>query len=278
MELKPKVLGKAVAIVVEKSHPESACQEGPVGPVCTGHAKDLTNAYGNPQAVYLLGVPNPVTEYTGIVIAVIQRLGDLNPDDIWVLATENCYFTREEILKATHFAEQFYENELFLFDPPELDATENGEDLISHLRRLTPQIKQDDEDDHLITDEEQALEERVPGYLEKRKLFHTHHRLPPETFSFTEEAADLGSYPVFQALEAYPIPPYLREDYHIRELFQNCVEWASEDFYPIGGATPHLFSDTAYACNNNFLLSLSVTCPQEGVYCLSFQLSMNEPR
>lgn len=62
------------------------------------------------QDVYILGVDEPVEEFTGKLIAVIHRLNDV--EDKWVLAPENKSFTPEEIRKKVHFQERFFQTEL----------------------------------------------------------------------------------------------------------------------------------------------------------------------
>jgi len=75
-----------------------------------GYVEGVLGGDGHEQDVYLLGVDVPVQEYTGVVIAVIRRLDDV--EDKWVVAPEEKTFTKEEIEKLTYFVEQYFEVEI----------------------------------------------------------------------------------------------------------------------------------------------------------------------
>lgn len=60
------------------------------------------------QDVYVLGIDYPVKEYTGKLIAVINRKNDV--EDKWVVANKD--YTVEEIRKLTHFQEQYFDIEI----------------------------------------------------------------------------------------------------------------------------------------------------------------------
>lgn len=63
---------------------------------------------GDWQDVYVLGVDEPVTEFTGERIAVIRRRDDV--EDKWVLAPAGMRFTAEEIMAAVYFQEQYFDS------------------------------------------------------------------------------------------------------------------------------------------------------------------------
>ena len=65
---------------------------------------------GEEQDAYVLGIDEPVEEFTGIVIAIIHRYDDV--EEKWVVAPENVSFTVEEIEKQVYFQEQFFKSEL----------------------------------------------------------------------------------------------------------------------------------------------------------------------
>ncbi len=67
---------------------------------------------GEEQDAYILGVEEPVKEFTGRIIAVIHRLDDV--EDKLVVAPENICFTKEEIARKTAFVEQFFESVILL--------------------------------------------------------------------------------------------------------------------------------------------------------------------
>ncbi len=65
---------------------------------------------GEEQYAYLLGVDEPVQEYTGIIIAIIHRYDDV--EEKWVVAPKGMKFTKEEIKEKTYFQEQYFDSEI----------------------------------------------------------------------------------------------------------------------------------------------------------------------
>ena len=63
---------------------------------------------GDWQDVYVLGVDEPLTTFTGRRIAVIHRRDDVETK--WVLAPEGMTFTAEEIMAAVRFQEQYFDS------------------------------------------------------------------------------------------------------------------------------------------------------------------------
>lgn len=60
--------------------------------------------------MYLLGIDVPVEEYTARIIGIVHRHNDV--EDKLVAAAEGSNFDQNEILKAVHFQEQYYEIEI----------------------------------------------------------------------------------------------------------------------------------------------------------------------
>ena len=65
---------------------------------------------GEEQDAYILGVDKPLKKFTGVVIAVIHRLNDV--EDKWVVVPEGVRFTKEEIMKQVAFQEKFFKTEI----------------------------------------------------------------------------------------------------------------------------------------------------------------------
>jgi len=65
---------------------------------------------GEELDAYVLGVNEPVKEYTGRCIAIIHRIND--DDDKLIVVPDGIEFSDEEIQKATHFQEQFFKSEI----------------------------------------------------------------------------------------------------------------------------------------------------------------------
>lgn len=65
---------------------------------------------GEEQDAYILGVDEPVKEFTGKVVAIIHRFDDV--EEKWVVAPDGASFTREEIAKLVAFQEQYFQTEI----------------------------------------------------------------------------------------------------------------------------------------------------------------------
>ena len=59
---------------------------------------------------YIVGINEPLKEFTGLCIAIIHRLND--DDDKLIIVLENINPTNKEILEATNFQEQYFISEI----------------------------------------------------------------------------------------------------------------------------------------------------------------------
>lgn len=81
-----------------------------VYPINYGYVPGLIAPDGEEQDAYVLGVDEPLTEFTGRLIAIIHRFDDV--EEKWVLAPEGMRFTKEQVEEMTHFQEQYYQIEI----------------------------------------------------------------------------------------------------------------------------------------------------------------------
>lgn len=58
----------------------------------------------------MLGVDEPVDEFTGVIIAIIHRYNDV--EEKWVVAPENVSFSVEEVERQVHFQEKYFMSEI----------------------------------------------------------------------------------------------------------------------------------------------------------------------
>ncbi len=72
-----------------------------------GYIPGVLGGDGEELDVYLLGVTEPVTEYTCEVIGIVHRENDV--EDKLIAAPEGMTFTAEEMAKAIHFQEKYYD-------------------------------------------------------------------------------------------------------------------------------------------------------------------------
>lgn len=105
------MLGKIVKVVVDRPlgsvHPN---HKDIVYTVNYGYVPKIMAGDGEEQDAYILGVDVPLSEFTGKVVAVIHRKNDI--EDKWVVAPENLVISKEEILEAVHFQEQYFDIEI----------------------------------------------------------------------------------------------------------------------------------------------------------------------
>lgn len=81
-------------------------------PVNYGYVDGILAGDGEEQDAYVLGVYEPVSTFTGKVIAIIHRKDDV--EDKWVVAPDDCAFSKEDIIEATAFQEQFFDIEIIM--------------------------------------------------------------------------------------------------------------------------------------------------------------------
>ena len=101
------MIGKIVKVIIDRPlgscHPEHTDL---VYPVNYGYIEGLLAGDGEEQDAYILGVLEPLKEFTGRVIAIIHREDDC--EDKWVVAPEGVMFSREQIEERVLFQEKYF--------------------------------------------------------------------------------------------------------------------------------------------------------------------------
>lgn len=104
-------LGKIVRIKIDRpigsEHPK---HPGLIYPINYGYIPNVLGGDGEELDVYLLGVDVPVEEYTARVIGIVHRHNDV--EDKLVAAPDGSAFNKDEISRAVHFQEQYYQSEI----------------------------------------------------------------------------------------------------------------------------------------------------------------------
>ena len=104
-------LRKIVHIVVDRPigsiHPE---HPDIVYDVNYGFVPAAIGGDGEAQDAYVLGVDEPISEFDGVVVAIIHRLDD--NEDKWVVAPSGSDFSDEDIVAKTEFQERFFKTEI----------------------------------------------------------------------------------------------------------------------------------------------------------------------
>ena len=79
-------------------------------PVNYGYIKGVMAPDGEEQDAYILGISEPVAEFTGRVIAIIHRHDDI--EEKWVVAPGTMRISADEIMQRVSFQEQFFQSEV----------------------------------------------------------------------------------------------------------------------------------------------------------------------
>ena len=81
-------------------------------PINYGYIEGMIAPDGEEQDAYLLGLDEPVQEYTGIIIAIIHRYDDV--EEKWVVVPRNMSYTKEEIKKQVEFQEKYFKSKIIM--------------------------------------------------------------------------------------------------------------------------------------------------------------------
>ncbi len=105
------MIGKKVKVIIDRPlgtyHPK---HKDIFYSVNYGYIEGIIAPDGEEQDAYVLGVNEPVSEFTGVIIAIIKRLDDV--EEKWVVAPSNMTFTKEEIMKQVEFQEKYFKTEI----------------------------------------------------------------------------------------------------------------------------------------------------------------------
>ncbi len=105
------MIGKKVKVVIDRPlgtyHPK---HKDIFYSVNYGYIEGIIAPDGEEQDAYVLGVNEPISEFTGEIIAIIKRLDDV--EEKWVVVPENMTFTKEEIMKQVEFQEKYFKTEI----------------------------------------------------------------------------------------------------------------------------------------------------------------------
>ena len=105
------MLGKVVEVVVDRPlgtyHPK---YKDLFYSVNYGYVEGIFAADGEEQDAYILGVNEPIKEFTGKIIAVIHRFDDV--EEKLVVVPTDVSLTKEEIMRQVYFQERFFKIEI----------------------------------------------------------------------------------------------------------------------------------------------------------------------
>ena len=105
------MIGQTVTVTVDRPlgtyHPK---HKDIYYPINYGYVEGIIAPDGEEQDAYILGVDEPIEQFTGKVIAIIHRFNDV--EEKWVVAPEGQVFSKEEIWEQVKFQEQYFESEI----------------------------------------------------------------------------------------------------------------------------------------------------------------------
>jgi len=109
MNYAKEFLGKTVTIKIDRPFGSKHPKHGFVYEVNYGFVPDTKAPDSEEIDAYLLGVNEPIEEFTGKCIAVIHRKDD-NDDKLVVVSKTAERISDEEILKAVNFQEKWFDS------------------------------------------------------------------------------------------------------------------------------------------------------------------------
>lgn len=98
------LLGERVTVQVDR--PVGYLHGDILYPINYGFVPDLMGGDGEEQDAYILGVREPIQQFTGVVVGVIRRHNDC--EDKLVVAQEGQEYHQGQIAEATAFQEQYF--------------------------------------------------------------------------------------------------------------------------------------------------------------------------
>ena len=110
MEPPTQFIGATVTIKIDRPLGSPHPEWGFIHSVNYGYLPGVIAPDGEELDAYLLGVFEPVAEFTGICIAVVHRRDD--PDDKLVVVPEGVDYSDEQIMALTEFIERYYQSEV----------------------------------------------------------------------------------------------------------------------------------------------------------------------
>ena len=107
------MIGQTVTVTVDRplgsAHPDYPEM---IYPVNYGYIAGLMAPDGEEQDAYILGVSQPVEQFTGRIIAIVRRADDV--EEKWVVCPPDQNFTKQEIAELVRFQEQYFQSEIIM--------------------------------------------------------------------------------------------------------------------------------------------------------------------
>ena len=103
-------IGKVVTAKIDRPLGSKHPKYGFIYPINYGYIPNTISSDGEELDCYILGVFEPLDEFTGKCIAIIHRLND--QDDKLIIVPEGKKYTKEQIIALTEFQEQYFKSKI----------------------------------------------------------------------------------------------------------------------------------------------------------------------
>lgn len=101
-------IGKIVNVKIDREFGSQHPKHGFIYPVNYGYIPDTVSGDGEELDCYVLGVFEPISEYTGRCIAIIHRTND--NDDKLIIVPDGKNYSDDAINALIEFQEQYFEH------------------------------------------------------------------------------------------------------------------------------------------------------------------------
>lgn len=110
LTLAKEYLGKEISLTIDRPLGSTHPKHGYTYEVNYGFIPNTKSPDGEELDAYYLGISEPLKEATGICVAIAHRKND--DDDKLVVVPKGKDLPNEEIMKAIHFQEQWFDTEI----------------------------------------------------------------------------------------------------------------------------------------------------------------------
>ena len=112
-------LGKTVTIEIDRpiGYEHHKGEKTLLYPINYGFIPGVLGGDGEELDVFLVGVDQPVSVYTGRIVGIVYRADDV--EDKLIMAPEGGSFCAEEMARAVYFQEKYYQTPLRALDGSE---------------------------------------------------------------------------------------------------------------------------------------------------------------
>ena len=109
-------LGKEVTIEIDRpiGYVHHKGEKTLIYPINYGYIPNVLGGDGEELDVFLIGINEPVSTYTGRIIGIAYRADDV--EDKLIMAPHGKSFSAEEILRAVYFQEKYYKTTILALD------------------------------------------------------------------------------------------------------------------------------------------------------------------